>query len=87
VFRAVFPCGVTLFDQADLAGTNPALDLLLTSDGVTNVRKLLEIHEARDAVHARESWDETALVFVDTPCEIVGNAATWYPFLPSFFLT
>src|SRR6185503_14359415 len=79
VFGSVFPGRVVLFDEPDLSSPNPALDLLLASDGVMNVRKLLEIDEARNAVDACETGDEAALVLVDTPCEVVGDPRVQHP--------
>src|SRR5438477_954031 len=41
--RQVLPCGVFLFDQPHLACANPALELLLTGDGVANIAELFEV--------------------------------------------
>src|SRR5207249_5585738 len=58
----------------DLSGANPALDLLLAGNGVTNVRELLEVHEPGDVIPACEARGQALLVFVDTACEVVGDA-------------
>ena len=42
--RQVLPYGVFLFDQPHLACANPALELLLTGDGVANIAELLEVN-------------------------------------------
>src|SRR5947208_12224687 len=72
--RQVLPCGVLLFDQAHLACTHAAFELLLAGDGVANIAKLLEVNQPRDVVPAREAGGETELVLIHASREVVGDA-------------
>src|SRR5438034_10770240 len=71
--RQVFPGGVALFNQSDLAGSNPALDLLLAGNGLTNVLQLLEVDQPSDVVLAREPGDQATLVLIHSPHDVVGD--------------
>src|SRR5207247_8836492 len=71
--RQVFPGGVDVFNQSDLAGSTPALDLLLAGNGLTNVLQLLEVDQPSDVVLAREPGDQATLVLIHSPHDVVGD--------------
>src|SRR6266849_5617463 len=74
VVRQVLPCGIFLLDQPRLSCANPALELLFAGDGVANITELLEVNQPRDVVLAREASREAALVLINPPHEVVGDA-------------
>src|SRR6185503_18781666 len=45
--RQVQPGRVACLDQADSSRARPGLDLFLARNGVTHIRKLLEVHQPR----------------------------------------
>ena len=50
--REVFPCWVYGFDDGDLLGTSPMLQLFLASDGVQNILEMLVVDQAVDVVES-----------------------------------
>src|SRR6266508_6826159 len=72
--RYVLPGRVASLDQPDSSRARPGLYLLLARNGVTDVRKLFEVHEPRDAVPAGETGSEALFVFVDAPCQVIRDA-------------
>ena len=59
--RQVLPGGVALFNELDLSGADPALDLLLAGNRGTNLREPFEIDQPSDVVLAREPGDQARL--------------------------
>src|SRR6266700_1419140 len=61
--RQVLPGGVALFNQPDLSSADPALDLFLAGNCVTNVREPFEVDQPSDVV----------------PHDVVGDACVQNP--------
>ena len=59
------------FDQTDLPGPLPALDLFFTRNGGPDVRKLFDVDESGDAIFSRESSDEASFVLTHSPREVI----------------
>src|SRR6266516_4421161 len=72
--RQVLPGGVALFNQPDLSSADPALDLFLAGNCVTNVREPFEVDQPSDVVLVRKAGDEATLVLIHTPHDVVGDA-------------
>ena|SRR5205814_5167044 len=82
--RQVLPCGVFLFDQPHLACANPALELLLTGDGVANIAELFEVNQPRDAVPARDLGSSRPVSFLGRPVRnLASDSGLPSPFLQS----
>src|SRR2546430_385429 len=79
VLGQIFAGGVTIFDQADLPQPFPALDLLLARNGVSDVRKLLEVDEPGDAILAGEPRDEASFVLVHSPRQVIRYPGIEHP--------
>src|SRR6266568_2264410 len=77
--RQVFPGGVARFNQPDLSSADPALDLFLAGNSVTNVREPFEVDQPSDVVLARKAGDEATLVLIHTPHDVVGDACVQHP--------
>src|SRR6266487_547498 len=77
--RQVLPGGVALFNQPDLSSADPALDLFLAGNCVTNVREPFEVDQPSDVVLVRKAGDEATLVLIHTPHDVVGDACVQYP--------
>src|SRR5205823_10300550 len=71
--RQVLPGGVALFNELDLSGADPALDLFLAGNSGTNVREPFEIDQPSDVVLAREPGDKATLVLIHPPHDVFGN--------------
>jgi hypothetical protein len=61
------------FNELDLAGADPPLDLLLAGDGGADVHEFREVYEPRDVVLARETAAKASLVLIYTAREVVGD--------------
>src|SRR6266496_5474173 len=77
--RQVLPGGVALFNQPDLSSADPALDLFLAGNCVTNVREPFEVDQPSDVVLVRKAGDEATLVLIHTPHDVVGDACVQNP--------
>src|SRR5213592_1455261 len=71
--RQVLPGGVALFNELDLSGADPALDLLLAGNSGTNLRERFEIDQPSDVVLAREPGDQATLVLIHSSHDVVGD--------------
>src|SRR6267378_2628633 len=71
--RQVFPSGVPLFNELDLSGADPALDLFLAGKSGTNLREPFEIDQPSDVVLAREPGDQATLVLIHSSHDVVGD--------------
>ena len=68
------PARVEGFNQSNLLLPPPTFQLLLAIDGSSNIIKALEVDEAIAAVLASEPLKLAALVFQNSPVEIVGHS-------------
>ena len=61
------------FDQGDLSGAEPALDLFFTGDGGADVAESLHVDEFAGALTGRKARDLMLLVLQDTSLDVVGD--------------
>lgn len=71
----ITPVRVDLFNQSDLPGTPPFLDLLFAGNGQRYHFVCLSPNQPGQSVLAREDRSDPTSVFIDTPREIVRNAS------------
>ena len=69
LLRQILPLRIDELDGADLPGTRPALDRILSPNGVGDKRELLEINEATHVVATCESGGRTFFVLMHAGAE------------------
>ena len=69
------PCRVLLLNDGQLLFSTPAFDLLFAEDGLVDVLKCLESHQARAAVGFAETVEGAVFVLLNSPEQIVCHTA------------
>lgn len=68
------PIRVPRFNESDLPGAVPALELLLARNGFVDVAVALEPDQPRDAIALREARNDAGSVLFDAQGQIAGDA-------------
>lgn len=71
----VAPIGIALLDELDLPGSPPTLDTFFARDRVDDQLMSLVPNQLVDIVFGREPDRYLCLVLIDTPQQVIGNAA------------
>src|SRR5258706_12315211 len=69
----IFPSRILRLNQRDLLRASPALQLLLSCDGLLNVVKAFVIHHPVAVIFTGKPFDFTTLVLQSSPVDAVGH--------------